>query len=189
MLFPSLPPSPRLADVFKAFPDQVLPLLAYHDALLRADGPIEVGDRELIAAYVSGLNACRFCFEGHKAFARAFGISDGIIDALMTDINSAPVDEKLKPILRYVKKLNELPARLGEADAKAVYDAGWSERALYDAIQIAALFNMMNRIIEGTGVLVTGGSNSPTESELERLSKHSYLGFARTLGLAESGEF
>ncbi|MGH1480355.1 MAG: carboxymuconolactone decarboxylase family protein [Geminicoccales bacterium] len=183
-----MPPSPRLADVFKTFPDQVLPLLAYHDALLRAEGPIEVGDRELIAAYVSGLNACNFCFEGHKVFARALGIPDGVIDALMTDIDSAPVDDKLKPILSYVKKLNELPTRLGQADAKAVYDAGWSERALYDAIQIAALFNMMNRIVEGTGVSVVGSSNAPNESELEKLRKHSYSGFARTLGLTESGQ-
>ena len=29
---------------------------------------------------------------------------------------------------------------------------GWSEQGLYEAVQVNALFNMMNRIIEGTGV-------------------------------------
>jgi hypothetical protein len=39
-----------------------------------------------------------------------------------------------------------------QRDAQAVYDAGWSESALYEAVQVCALFNMMNRIIEGTGI-------------------------------------
>jgi hypothetical protein len=39
-----------------------------------------------------------------------------------------------------------------EADAAAVYAAGWDEQALFDAISVCALFNLMNRIIEGSGV-------------------------------------
>ncbi len=38
-LFPSLPESPVLGDVFQAFPAHIAPLLAYHDTLLR--GPSE----------------------------------------------------------------------------------------------------------------------------------------------------
>ena len=63
-LFPSLPTPPHLLDVFRAFPAQVRPLLAYHDALLRAESPLTIAERELIAAFVSGLNACNFCFGG-----------------------------------------------------------------------------------------------------------------------------
>jgi hypothetical protein len=37
-------------------------------------------------------------------------------------------------------------------DAKAVFDAGWDERALHDAISVAALFNFMNRYVEGHGL-------------------------------------
>ncbi len=54
-LFPSLSENPHLADVFKKFPEHVRPLLEYHDLLLRGDSPLTIAERELIAAYVSGL--------------------------------------------------------------------------------------------------------------------------------------
>lgn len=39
--------------------------------LLRAPNPLSPGERELIAAYVSGLNECDFCCRSHSAFAAA----------------------------------------------------------------------------------------------------------------------
>lgn len=182
-LFPSLPERPHLSDVFKAFPDQLRPLLAYHDALLRGESPLSVAERELIAAYISGLNACNFCFGAHKLYARAFGIEDAVIDALVADLETAPVDDKLKPLLRYVAKLKELPPHLTDADAQAVYDAGWSERALYDAVQVAALFHLMNRIIEGTGVSFDYAANPPSDEEMEARKTRTYSDFGKMIGL------
>ena len=182
-LFPSLPERPHLSDVFKAFPEQVRPLLDYHDVLLRGDSPLSVAERELIAAYVSGLNACNFCFDAHKLYAQAFGIDDAVIDALVADVDSAPIDGKIKPILRYVSKLKDLPPRLTDADARAVYDAGWTERALYDAVQVAALFHFMNRIIEGTGVTFDYAANPPTEEEMEARKTRNYTDFGKMIGL------
>ncbi len=182
-LFPTLPETPHLSDVFRAFPEQVRPLLAYHDALLRGESPLSVAERELIAAYVSGLNACGFCFSAHKLYARAFGIDEAVIDALVADLETAPVNAKLKPILRYVAKLKDLPPRLTDGDAKAVYDAGWSERALYDAVQVAALFHFMNRIIEGTGVSFDYAANPPSEADMEMRKTRSYADFGKVIGI------
>ncbi len=182
-LFPSLPETPHLSDVFKAFPEQVRPLLAYHDALLRGESPLSVGERELIAAYVSGLNACSFCFGAHKLYARAFGIEERVIDALVSDLETAPVEAKLKPILRYVAKMKDLPPKLTEADARAVYDAGWSERALYDAVQVAALFHFMNRIIEGTGVSFDYAANPPSDEDMETRKTRRYADFGKMIGI------
>ncbi|MDJ0706598.1 MAG: peroxidase-related enzyme [Leptolyngbyaceae cyanobacterium MO_188.B28] len=184
-LFPSLPDTPHLLDVFRAFPAQVRPLLDYLDALLRAESPLTIAERELIAAYVSGLNACNFCFGAHKIYANVFGVADEVIDGLMENIDAAPVDEKLKPILRYVSKLNRLPVHLTDADAQAVYDAGWSERALYDAIQVCALFNFMNRIIEGTGVSFDFAANPPSEEQLAARKTGTYSDFGRLIGLED----
>lgn len=182
-LFPSLPETPHLADVFKTFPDHIKPLLDYHDALLRGDSPLSIAERELIAAYVSGLNACNFCFGAHKAMARAFGVDETVIDALIEDVETAPVDNKLKPLLKYVAKLKDLPPRLTDADAQAVYDAGWPERALFDAVQVAALFNLMNRIIEGTGVTFDYAENPLSEDEIKERRTRTYLDFGKALGI------
>jgi AhpD family alkylhydroperoxidase len=45
----------------RACPETARPLLDYHQALLRGPSPLSVADRELIAAHVSGLTACRYC--------------------------------------------------------------------------------------------------------------------------------
>lgn len=182
-LFPSLPDTPHLADVYKAFPQHVRPLLEYHDLLLRGESPLSVAERELIAAYVSGLNACSFCYGAHVIYAEVFGIEEGVLDALVADVETAPVDPKLKPLLKYVAKLKDLPPKLTAADAQAVYDVGWSERALFDAIQVAALFNYMNRIIEGTGVTFDYAANPPSEEDREARKTRSYSDFGKMIGI------
>ncbi|HBK92106.1 MAG TPA: peroxidase [Parvularcula sp.] len=182
-LFPSLPETPHLADVYKRFPEHVKPLLEYHDRLLRGESPLSVGERELIAAYVSGLNACGFCYGAHKLYADIFGFDAQIVEQMVADLESAPIDSKLKPLLRYAAKLKNLPPQLTPDDAKAVYDAGWSERALFDTIQIAALFNYMNRIIEGTGVSFDYDANPPTPEERAFRRTRSYSDFGKALGI------
>lgn len=184
-LFESLPETAHLADVFRAFPDKLAPLFSYHDVLLRGDSPLSVGERELIAAFVSGLNACSFCFGAHKLYARAFDIDESCIDALIHDIDTAPVDERLKPILKYVAKLKDLPPRLTADDARAVADAGWSERALFDAIQVAALFHLMNRIVEGSGVTFDYADHPPSDEEISERRTRSYSDLGRMLGVIE----
>ena len=184
-LFPSLPEAPILGDVFQAFPAHIAPLMHYHDTLLRGPSDLSVGERELIAAYVSGLNACAFCTGAHTAISMAYGISQDTIKAMVTDLATSPVDEKLKPVLAYAGKLALTPARMVEADAEAVYKAGWSEAALFDAVQVCGLFNLMNRIVEGAGV--SRYPVDPAEIDPERRErfkrKTCYVDYGRSLGI------
>ncbi|MEM7471817.1 MAG: carboxymuconolactone decarboxylase family protein [Pseudomonadota bacterium] len=147
-----LPQPARLADLFSVFPTHVGPLLSYVDSLMRGPGAIEVRDREMLAAYVSGLNACQFCYGSHRVFAEAFGVEEGVLARLVADLDSVVLDPKLKALLAYGGKLNRLPSQMVQADIDAVLAAGWSEQAVSEAAQICGLFNMMNRIIEGTGI-------------------------------------
>ena len=147
-----LPERATLLDVFGAFPRAAKPLLEYHEAVLRGPSPLSVRDRELIAAYVSALNACEYCVGVHAATAAAFGLPAATIAALTEDVARAPVDERLKPILAYVRKLTRQPARMTEADAAAVLAAGWDANALHDAAAICGLFNLMNRLVMGLGL-------------------------------------
>lgn len=149
---PSLPENAVLLDVFRAYPDTARPLLDYHQVLLRGPSPLSVAERELIAAYVSGLNACGYCHGIHTAVAEAFGVAEGTLAGLLDDLDTAAVDERLKPILRYVGKLTRTPSRVTPGDAQAVLDAGWDERTLHDAVAVCALFNFMNRLVDGLGI-------------------------------------
>lgn len=187
-LIPSLGETAHLSDFFRAFPDHTGPLLQHCDGILRGDGELSVAERELIAAYVSGLNACKFCTDSHRIYAEAFGINEGTVDALLTDLESAPVDAKFKPLLRYVRKLNHEPSRMVSADSKAVFDAGWNEIALVEAVRVCALFNLFNRLVLGAGVNFDYGQHRDTHPAARGDSgqlAHSYLDFGRRLGVID----
>jgi uncharacterized peroxidase-related enzyme len=128
------------------------PLDQFTQRLLRGDSAISVSEREIIAAYVSRLNECSFCSGIHTQVAANFGVEDSLIERLVVDINSSGVSEKLVPLLKYVYKLTLHPNRMIMEDAQAVYDAGWSENSLSDAICICSLFNLYNRLLDGHGV-------------------------------------
>ena len=149
---PSLPDDARLVDVFKRYPATSLPLIEYHETVMRGPSPFTLGERELIAAYVSGVNACAYCHGVHTRTAEAFGVPEGLLAAAVADVDSAPVDDKLKPVLRYVGKLTRTPSRVTAEDAAEVFAAGWDEKALHDAVMVCALFNFMNRMVEGHGI-------------------------------------
>jgi len=149
---PSLPPSATLLNVFQAFPDTARPLLDLHEVVMRGPSPLSAEQRELIAAYVSGLNACAYCHGVHTATAEAFGVPAGTLTALVADLDTAPVDGKARALLGYARKLTLDQSRLTPADAQRVLDAGWDERALYDTVAVCALFNFMNRLVDGLGI-------------------------------------
>lgn len=163
--FPSIQGEPTLEKVFRRFPHSLEPLFEYHDRLLRDPSPLTVAERELIAAYVSGLNSCTYCHGAHVVAAQAFGIDGNLFEGLMEDIATSAVDQKLKPLLEYVRKLTLTPAMMSDSDAEKVYAAGWEEQALFDAVSVCALFNLMNRIVEGSGIKSNPLASDPVERE------------------------
>lgn len=139
-------------DLLQRDNDRMIDLSRFTESVLHGPSPLTPGQRELIAAYVSGVNECEFCHRAHKAFTESHGMDISMFNDLMNDIESAAVDENLKPILRFVRKLTETPSKMTQADADAVFAAGWDEQALQDAILVASLFNFYNRYVEGHGL-------------------------------------
>ena len=145
-----------VAAVMRRYPGQAMPMMQFSEQLLRTgECDFTHEERELIGAYASGVNNCTYCYNTHKATAEAFGIEEGLLDSMVNDLETAAVDEKLKPVLRYVRKLTEMPSKMVQADADAIFDAGWDENCFHYAVMICAMFNMMNRIMDGYGVTNT----------------------------------
>jgi uncharacterized peroxidase-related enzyme len=114
--------------------------------------PFTIAERELIAAYTSALNACSFCYGSHRAVAEALGVENELLDSLINDIETAPIAENLKPVFGLVKKLTESPSKVTLIDRASVLAAGWDEQAIVESCLICGMFNMMNRLVDGTGV-------------------------------------
>jgi uncharacterized peroxidase-related enzyme len=171
----SLPPDSALLDVLRAYPRVARPLLALHEEVMRSESALTPGERELIAAYVSALNDCGYCHGVHAATAAQFGIDPELLSALVTDPGSAPVSARIRAIIGYVRKLTLEPARVTEADASAVFASGWDDQALHDVIMVCALFNYMNRVVDGLGI-----QTSPEYLQMSgrRLHDRGYAGLA-----------
>lgn len=171
-----IPANAVLLGVFRKFPATSRPLIQWHEVLMRGESPLTAGECELIAAYVSGLNSCAYCHGVHTMTAETFGIAEGTLEARSENVDMAPVDGKIKPLLNSVKKLTHLPAKFTSADADTVYAAGWDGRALHDAISVCAVFNFMNRLVEGIGITAI---HEHFRVSGERLHRGSYSGLLR----------
>jgi uncharacterized peroxidase-related enzyme len=145
--------SGKVFDAFQAWPQLYGPIAQLSQVALR-DFPssLTAGERELVGAFVSRLNQCEYCYRVHNSAVNAFGIPHELVEQLRADIATAPVDEKLKPLLRYVRKLTVEQSRMTRSDADAVLAAGWTEEDLNLAVCICALFNFMNRLVHGLGI-------------------------------------
>ncbi len=110
--------------------------------------------------------------------AERFGISDRTLTGLMEDLDTAEIDERMRALLRYVAKLTKTPARVTPSDARAALTAGWNEQALHDAVSVCALFNFMNRFVDGLGI-----SADPEYSTLSgtRLAEGGYAGLKQLM--------
>jgi len=181
--FPSLSEGAHLRDVFRHFPRGVTPLLQLHDDVLRRDSELSVADRELIAAWVSGLNQCRFCFGAHRVMAEAFGVSMELIDALFADLDTAPVRPELAELLRFSRKLTLEPERVVRSDVQALIASGWSESAVYDAVMVVSLYAFMNRLVQAAGIIPGAEYEKPDAAALEQRRNGGYADWGRREGL------
>ena len=153
--FASLPEDAGVKALWETFNKQAREGLAiFSRSFMRNEGMLSPGEKEMIAAYVSQLNESEYCFSGHSRVAVNLGIDAAVFAPLADDIERAPVRDQLKPVLRFVRILTLTPAKISQADADAVFAAGWDEQALHEAICVCARFSMMNRLTLGHGLVV-----------------------------------
>lgn len=171
--FKSLPADAGPGNVFSKYPEIYRRWAEMGQALINGPSPLTPGEREMIQAYVAGLVDCRYSFIAHEAAATAHGIESGLIERLLSDPGAAAIADKFKPLLAFVKKLTLTPNRMNQADADAVFSAGWDEKALHDAVAVTARMTFMCRIVEGYGF--TPMSPERAKAQAERRAKVGYV--------------
>jgi AhpD family alkylhydroperoxidase len=112
---------------------------------MRGRSTWSVGDRELMAAYVSKVNDSPFCVGAHTATA-AGAYQDGErVAAVLADLDSAPIDEGLRATLGMLGRLTS-QGTLGVQDIRAVLSAGVSPQQIEDALAVNFAFNTTDRL-------------------------------------------
>jgi len=175
-----------LRDIFKLMPEHAEAVVRYYESVMRGPSPLSAGEREFIYSYCSALNLCHFAHTSHKAAAVALGIDAKAFDHLSGDLADAPIPKKLKPIVKFARKLTLAPGLIEPSDADAIYAAGWAEKAIADTILVVSLTAWINRILNGFCAW------SPDDQHLtngERLAKQGYLPVAREVAASlEAGK-
>jgi alkylhydroperoxidase family enzyme len=73
---------------------------------------------------------------------------DKIVQAVLDDYRTAPIDERLRAMLAFLEKLTLRPDELDERDAAALRAAGIDQAAAESAIHVAFVFCVMDRLAD-----------------------------------------
>jgi AhpD family alkylhydroperoxidase len=120
-----------------------------HEAM-RGPSAWSVGDRELMAAYVSKVIESAFCVSAHTATASQAYQDGPRVAAVLADLESAPVPEPLRATLRMLGELTR-NGTIGAGDVREVLVAGVSPQQVEDALSVCAAFNTTGRLADAFG--------------------------------------
>lgn len=123
---------------------------AFTHQSMRGTSSWSVGERELMAAYVSKLNECRFCIGAHTETSSQAYQDKGKVSAVLSDLETAPIGEPLKATLRMIGKLTQLNS-VSVEDMRLVLRAGASPSQIEDALAVCFAFNATNRLSDAFG--------------------------------------
>ena len=151
------------------------PLSAPAQVLLHDPNTLSQADRELIAAYVSRLNDCRYCQTSHGAIAAHHLSGDEtLVEHVMCDPEGAKVSPKLRALLRIAGKVQSGGKCVRAKDVEAARRHGATDMEIHDTVLIAAAFCMYNRYVDGLGTFAPQDRESYRE-RAAGVAVHGYM--------------
>jgi uncharacterized peroxidase-related enzyme len=144
--------APGIRGLFAYRPQTAGPISDLVETLLRGEGTLARGERELIAAYVSHGNGCRYCTGVHGACAAAQlpGGSAQVAEALAgPEAAGAAISPKLRALLRIADLVRQDGRLVTGKEIAAARAEGATDLEIHDTVLIAAMFAMFNRYVDG----------------------------------------
>lgn len=138
-------------EVFRTYPEIYGRWSEMSELLMNGPGELSSAERELLFTYAAATAGCRFVTRAHAAVATAWGIDAVRVQAVLEDPETAGLDARLLPLFRFVAKLVEAPASVSQADADAIFAAGWSEDSYHCVVAIVGRMRFMQALAEGYG--------------------------------------
>jgi uncharacterized peroxidase-related enzyme len=131
-------------------PETAKPMNELADVLLSGQNTLTPGERELIAAYVSSENDCRYCQTIHGAIAaHHLGGNEALVNRIKQDFEEAEISEKLKALLAIAGKVQLGGKNVTTVDVARAREQGATDLEIHDTVLIAAMFCMCNRYVDG----------------------------------------
>ena len=143
---------PNVMRVLARRPAEFRAFFAYHDALMEAEGPLSIAEREMIVVATSWVNHCQYCVVAHGAILRIRAKRPFLADQVAINYRQADISPRERAILDFAMKVATNSAGIEEADRQAAQAAGLMQEELWDITAITAFFAMSNRLASGAGM-------------------------------------
>ena len=139
-----------IPNVFVAFarrPAEWRAFFAYHDALmLKEDGNLTKGDREMIVTTTSAANKCTYCVIAHGAILRIYEKKPLVADQVAVNYLKAEISPRQKAMLDFAMKVCLQSHDINDDDFKALHAHGFDDEDAWDIAAITAFFGLSNRM-------------------------------------------
>ena len=134
-------------------PTHFAPWFSHFREVTEGESELSRAEREMISVVVSSHNHCLYCLVSHGAELRRL-LGDPILgDRITLDYRRAGLDERTTVMLDYALKITAHPVDCTEEDIQKLRALGFSDQAIFDIAEVAAMFNFTNRLALATGML------------------------------------
>jgi uncharacterized peroxidase-related enzyme len=144
---------PNVFVTYTVRPEHFRRWFNYFRELMQGESELSPAEREMISVVVSSENHCLYCLVSHGADLRQ-ALADEILgDRITLDYRRAGLNERTTAMLDYAVKITRKPVECSEADVEQLRKLGFSDQAIFDIAEVAAMFNFTNRLASATGML------------------------------------
>ncbi|MDP2249828.1 MAG: peroxidase-related enzyme [Hydrogenophaga sp.] len=120
---------------------------AYHDALmLKEEGSLTKGDREMIVTATSAANHCLYCVVAHGAILRIYEKKPLVADQVAVNHHKADITPRQKAMLDFAMKVCLASHEISDDDFAPLHAHGFSDEDIWDIAAITAFFGLSNRM-------------------------------------------
>jgi uncharacterized peroxidase-related enzyme len=127
---------------------------ANHDALmLKEEGSLTKGDREMIVTATSAANNCLYCVVAHGAILRIHEKKPLLADQVAVNYRKADLTPRQRAMLDFAMKVCLRSHEIEEADFAALQPHGFSDEDIWDIAAITAFFGLSNRMASFANML------------------------------------
>lgn len=123
---------------------------ALYNNLMLADSGLSKLEREMIAVVVSSINKCFYCLTAHGAAVRELSGDPILGEMMVMNYRVADLSARQRAMLEFAEKITKASSEIEEADRAALRNVGFSDRDIWDIANVAAFFNMTNRVASAT---------------------------------------
>jgi len=145
--------APNVLRALALRPDHLLAWWRHYDPLMRGEGRLSRKEREMIALVVSRLNDCEYCLASHSAYLRELSGDATLPDRLVANWRRVEeLSERERALLEFAEAITRDSARLTPEAIEELRQVGLDDEAIYEAAEVAAMFNYTNRLLNALGV-------------------------------------